>query len=238
MNRLYADLAALRMRLALARLMLKYNPDQPREPAGGPGGGRWTDGGVQLAGNDAGDGGIATDAQTRSPKPDQGRHVVLPNGKMVTNPYSDTGYLVSPTSDLSAVAGAGRQAGLQYQQMLSSPDPDVQQAALPQFVTSINAAVSQGGDFDYQRTRAGYFSRYTQLPQFRDVSNFNVGVYLQQTGKFSEEDTLSLAGSFARLFSGNYSPDQSYGLAPRTADLIRTGFRTAASGVFGKAAGH
>jgi hypothetical protein len=50
---LYAELAAMRMRVALARLMLKYNfdPAQPRVPAGSPDGGRWTDaGGTRFAG--------------------------------------------------------------------------------------------------------------------------------------------------------------------------------------------
>lgn len=113
----------------------------------------------------------------------------------------------------------------------------MQQAALPQFVASIGGAISQGGAFDYQRTRADYLSRFMQLPQFRDVSNFNVGLYMQQTGQFSQDDTLSLTGTFARYFSSNYMPDRPYGLDPRTADLIRAGYRTAASGAFGKSAG-
>ena len=42
------EIAALRVELALKRLIAltrKYSPDQPRIPAGQPGGGRWTDGG-------------------------------------------------------------------------------------------------------------------------------------------------------------------------------------------------
>ncbi|HWA69410.1 MAG TPA: hypothetical protein VG821_06215, partial [Rhizomicrobium sp.] len=74
------------------------------------------------------------------------------------------------------------------------------------------------------------------FPQFRDVSNFNVGLYMQQTGQFSEEDTLSLAGTFARYFSSNYMPNQPHGLDPRTASLIKAGYNTGASGVLGKAA--
>lgn len=44
--------AALRFELALRRhdRALKYNPEQPRIPEGNPGGGRWTDGLMQLAG--------------------------------------------------------------------------------------------------------------------------------------------------------------------------------------------
>lgn len=163
-----------------------------------------------MAANDRGEGAIATDAQIPGkPKPVE-THVTLPDGKRVPNPYSKTGYLISPVADLSPVAEAGRQAGAIYQEMLASHDPDIQQAALPQFVASIGGAISQGGTFDYQRTRADYLSRFMQLPQFRDVSNFNVGLYMQQTGQFSQDDTLSLAGTFARYFSSNYMPDRPY----------------------------
>lgn len=89
--------------------------------------------------------------------------------------------------------------------------------------------------FDYQRS-GNYVTGLNQLPQFRDVSNFNVGVYMQQTGQFLEEDTLSIAGTFAKYFSSNYMPDKPYGLDPRTAALIGVGYRTAASGAFGNAA--
>ncbi len=218
---LRADLAVLQMQWALIKLAWKYRPDQPRIPAGNHDGGQWTDAAwVRVAEND-GPGGIATDAQVTGAKPERdGTHVILPNGKTVANQYSKTGYLVSPVADLSPVAEAGRQAGAIYQQMLTSPDPDIQQAALPQFVTSIGAAISQGGTFDYQRS-GNYFTGFVQLPQFRDVSNFNVGVYMQQTGQFSEQDTLSLAGTFAQHFSSNYMPDKPYGLDPRTASFIR-----------------
>ena len=39
------EIVAARMRVSLRRLLeIKYNADQPRVPAGNPGGGRWTDG--------------------------------------------------------------------------------------------------------------------------------------------------------------------------------------------------
>jgi hypothetical protein len=234
--RLYSDWAALKMKLALVRLMLKYSPDQPRVPAGNSDGGQWTGAGgefVRVASNDRGEGRIATDARTVIPKLDQaGAAVVLPNGMPVANPYSKVGRLISPTQDLSPVAAAGREDGATYREMLASSDPDRQQAALPQLIGSINGAVGHGGTFDYQRSREGFFSPFVQLPQFRDVSNFNVGIYMQQTGIFSEDRTLSIAGMFARQFSGNYMPEQPYGLDPRTAFFIRAGYREAASGTF------
>lgn len=45
-GRVRADLAATRLRVALLRCSLawKYNPEQPRVPAGNPDGGRWAGG--------------------------------------------------------------------------------------------------------------------------------------------------------------------------------------------------
>lgn len=42
-------------------------------------------------------------------------------------------------------ADGGRQAGSVYQQMLASPDTDIQQVALPQFIASISGALGQCG---------------------------------------------------------------------------------------------
>ena len=58
---------------------------------------------------------------------------------------------------------------------------------------------------------------------------------MQQTGQFSEEAALSLAGTFAQHFSSNYAPNKPYGLDLRTASFIRAGYQAAASGVFGEA---
>jgi hypothetical protein len=233
---LYADLAALRMQRALMMVARKYQPDQPRMPAGNPEGGQWTDAGgglVDVAANDRGEGHVAAGEQISGKLKPGEMHVTLPDGKLVPNPYSKTGYLIAPEADLSPVAEAGRQAGAVYQQMLTSTDTDIQQAALPQFMSSIGAAVGQAGAFDYQRN-GNRLTGLTQLPEFRDVSNFNVGLYMQQTEQFSEKETLSLAGTFARYFSSNYMSDQPYGLDPRTASFIRTGYRIGASGLFGR----
>lgn len=63
---LCADLAALEIRWALMKLAWKYNPSQPRVPAGNPDGGQWTSGWVQVAANGQDEGGIATDAIPRA----------------------------------------------------------------------------------------------------------------------------------------------------------------------------
>lgn len=69
---------------------------------------------------------------------------------------------------------------------------------------------------------------FQQLPQFRDVSTFNVVLFSQQAG-LRLEDTLRPAGSFARAFSRNYSPDSPYGLSPQTAEFIKIGYQAGAT---------
>src|SRR5712691_3825120 len=49
-----------------------------------------------------------------SAKPNQGVPVHLPNGETIPDPFSPTGLLMSPVAESSAVADAGRQAGIAY----------------------------------------------------------------------------------------------------------------------------
>jgi hypothetical protein len=99
---------------------------------------------------------------------------------------------------------------------------------------SLLSDLGHGGTFDYQR-QGNYITGFTQLPRYRDVSNFNVGLYLQQAGSPLDE-ALRVAGLYARVLSSNSKRDQPYQLDPRTADLIKTGYNTGASGVFDQAA--
>jgi hypothetical protein len=69
---------------------------------------------------------------------------------------------------------------------------------------------------------------FQQLPQFRDVSNFNVGLFAQQAG-MSLDSTLQTAGEFAQHFSSNASPNSPYGLDSRTAEFIRVGYQAGAT---------
>jgi len=55
---------------------------------------------------------------------------------------------------------------------------------------------------------------FTQLRQFRDVSNFNVGLYMQQAG-FTLDETLSIAGGFANPHYSREMRDQS-----QTVDIV------------------
>lgn len=161
---------------------------------------------------------------------DPGVSVTLPTGDKVTDPASATRYLMSPVADLNPVASAGREAGENYQIVLS----ETPEAALPALAAAINANIGQGGKFDYQRKRKGI--GYIQYPQFRAVSNFNVGLFMQQTGAFTLEQTLDTAGAFAMAESSNRQPGAPHHLVPKTAYWIEVGYRTGEKGIFGKAA--
>jgi len=93
-------------------------------------------------------------------------------------------------------------------------------------------AIAQGGEFDYQRKAAtGEKSGFVQLRQFRNISNFNVGLFMQQAG-FPLEVTLGLACGYAWMNSSNYRPDAPYGLDPQTREFIEHGYAAGKSGVF------
>jgi hypothetical protein len=163
--------------------------------------------------------------------PGSGVPVVLPNGHTVPDLYTHLP-LISPVADLRAVAQAGRVVGTTFREMLNNPE--TAQDAGNFLALNLAHDVIQGGRFDYQR-QGNRITGFTQLPQYRDVANFNVGLYLQQAG-FSLDEALRLSGQYAHVFSGNAKPDQPYGLEVRTADLIRTGYNAGASGAFGQAA--
>jgi len=165
--------------------------------------------------------------------PQEGVPVVLPNGQTVRNEYSPTGVLMSPFADLRDVAAAGRRTswdvlGNWVTSFFSIEDARKHGKEL------VRRDLGQGGRFDYQRlwipdqTTADYL----QLPQFRDVANFNVGLFMQQTGFFNREKVLEIAGEYAKEHSSNYRPGQPYGLDPRTRVWIERGYEAGKSGMF------
>jgi hypothetical protein len=103
---------------------------------------------------------------------------------------------------------------------------------------SMGFNVGHGGTFDYQRSGNQFLgllthgATFTQLPQFRSVSDVNVGLFCEQAG-LTLDETLSIAGRYARLFSSNSKPDQPNSLDPTTAQFIITGYNLGQSGVFG-----
>ncbi|HEY7579256.1 MAG TPA: hypothetical protein VH855_16820 [Acetobacteraceae bacterium] len=163
-----------------------------------------------------------------SPSSDQDVAVILPNGSTIADPYSATGHLMSPVADLAPVAAAGRNARRTYQTLLRNPRTRI--AALPYLGIEALINVGHGGRFDYQR-RGSYLTGFTQFRQCGDVADFNVGLFCQQAG-LSVEETLIVAGQFARALSSNVKPDQPYGLGPRTAEFIKVGYQAGQRGAF------
>ena len=172
--------------------------------------------------------GISPDAK-KSNAP--GDIAVLPNGNKIADPNSRTGLMMSPTRDLSDVAGAGKKTKELVDKLKSEGKFIEAEAVLK---VALGLAVGTGGLFDYQRMGPQsdvVGGGFQQLPQFRDVSNFNVGLFSQQAG-MTLGQTLTTAGDFAHLFSGNFSPNSPYGLNVRTADFITGGYNAGASGAF------
>jgi hypothetical protein len=62
-----------------------------------------------------------------------------------------------------------------------------------------------------------------------------VGLFCQQAG-VSLDDMLMAAGRFASVLSSNAKPGKPYGLDPRTAEFIKSGYLAGASEFSDKAA--
>ena len=99
-------------------------------------------------------------------------------------------------------------------------------AAPAWMAANLRANVSHGGTFDHQR-RGDQF-----LGQFTPVSNVNVGLFAQQAG-LSLEETLAIAGLYARRYSNNARPGEPHGLNPNQLKYITAGFKIGQSGAFG-----
>jgi hypothetical protein len=140
---------------------------------------------------------------------------------------------MSPLQDLSAVAVAGHEAGMEYLALLKEPmtAPD----AIEYLAIALAINLGHAGTFDYQRS-GNFIAGYTQFRQFKDVSNVNVGLFAQQAG-LTVDEALRIAGGYAWALSSNRRPDRSSGLDPLTEKYIRIGFEIGQSGVFGPPAG-
>ncbi len=164
-----------------------------------------------------------------------GQPVILPDGSRVPDPSSPSGHLMSPVGDLNNVASAGREAGDTYRRLLTRPGGGGG-FALVNLGLTMRRYIAQGGAFDYQRERNDADpTRFTQLRQFRNVSNVNVGLFAQQAG-ISLHDVLTMAGQYAGKNSSNARPDQPYGLDRQTKEFIEIGYRIGQSGAFNRRA--
>ena len=115
--------------------------------------------------------------------------------------------------------------------LLNGPDAE---SAILYLLAALAADLGQGGAFDYQR-QGSHLTGFRQLPQFKHVSNVNVGLYAQQAG-LSLDEILSIAGRYASVLSRNAKPNQPYGLDPRTAEFIRIGYELGRNVIFGQPA--
>jgi hypothetical protein len=138
---------------------------------------------------------------------------------------------MSPVADLSPVAAAGRTAGNTYRAMVNESGFG---PALQSLYRSLRDNVGQGGKFDYQR-QGSFATGFTQLPDFRDVSGFNAGLFCQQAG-FSLNETLLMSGVYAFGHSSNSDHSGPYRLDSRTAGFIIEGYKAGARGIFGQPA--
>jgi hypothetical protein len=168
--------------------------------------------------------------------------VTLPNGWRVVDPYEPTTFLRSPVADLNPVAAAGRETGETYRRLASLTVPEPVDSATFYLLSRFLFHVGTGGAFDYQRSGNQILgllgiAPFVQSREFRDVSNFNVGLFCQQTG-LTLEATLTIAGAYASLFSGNRRPGEPYGLDFQTRDMIASGFAIGESGVYGQPSGY
>lgn len=160
-----------------------------------------------------------------------GRPVVLPNGEKVPSDEPDRPPdLMSPVADLSVVAKAGRITGAKIKIKLANRPWEI----LGYAEELVGQALAQGGQFDYQRAPSPDGAPdYVQLRQFRDVSNFNVGLFMQQTRLFLDvSQVLFIAGEYAKKHSSNYMPKERYGLDPRVKRWIERGWAAGKSGLF------
>ncbi|MHC2574976.1 hypothetical protein [Rhizobium leguminosarum] len=152
----------------------------------------------------------------------------LPNGRLIEDPWSWTGYLMGPTGvDLANVAKSGRILGAAVTAVEATGNSMLAQATLH---AGLGLSLGHAGFFDYQR-EGSYLFGYTQHRQFRDISNVNVGLFAQQAG-LPIEEILEIAGQFASLRSSNAMPNKPYSLDPRNTYLIELGYRLGSSGIF------
>ena len=177
MSGLKADLAALKVRAALLRLMLKqnFNPAQPRVPAGNTEGGRWTYANG-LGGNGRQQPGVS---KLRLRKPVTKRFDGLPAGSLTLKAPDGTYFHAPASADFEKVFQAGKA-------MVQQPQE--------KWKNYIDSQVGQFGAFDFQRNDGIFYSQYT------DASNYAAGLFMNGAG-FSYQQTMIFAGGYAATHS-------------------------------------
>jgi hypothetical protein len=165
--------------------LLKYNPDQPRVPAGsGKESGEWTSSGDAASGDGAG----STLTEGRSAGTGRGARgenhgkvhpvggdailVTRPDGTAIDDPTSPNGKLMAPPrANFREVYAEGTQKPTVFQ---------------------INEDIGHFGRFDYQRDKASN----TFYPAYKHASNYAAGVLMAGAG-YTREETHDRSETFA-----------------------------------------
>jgi hypothetical protein len=159
-----------------------------------------------------------------------GKELLLSNGKWVVDPSSPTGYVMTPFNDLKSVAAAAKRAKEEhpdrdFSTTFSNASALMDDKTRAELEAVLRTNLGHGGTFDYQRRAyAPGKDGFTQIRQFRSISNINVGLFCQQLG-LPLSETLALAGYFAVKNSSNRDLTRPpYFLDADTEKYIRTGY--------------
>lgn len=192
---------------SLDKFQRRYNPDQPRVPAGNPDGGQWTGNDEHVAPHND----HSARPSQAPPKytdvlelPAGAKAVIPPDGIPIPDESSPTKLLMAPAyADYREVYAAGRA-------IASLP-------LLDQYSRG-RAAIGQEGTFNFQRDGKNkkFYSKYVS------AANYAAGVYMAGAGQ-SLDATLLLAKFYAMAHSKNYT-------AQDQLDWIKRGWTDAASG--------
>jgi hypothetical protein len=154
--------------LRLPADLIKYDPDQPRVPAGsGRESGQWTSGDAAAGDDDSKliEGRSATGGVNRVPfLPKDAIVVTRPDGTAIEDLYSLTNKLMAPPrADFREVYAAGE---------------TIANWQIADQIVAGHAALAQWGTYDYQRDKA----RNTSFSEYADASNYAVGVFMAGAG--------------------------------------------------------
>jgi RHS repeat-associated protein len=157
--------------------------------------------------------------------------VRLPNGDTVPDPKSPTGKMMSIVADLSPVANDAKKVKDLIQGLMATGNSE---GILGILIGALGRSVATGGQYDYQRVGPQsdiITGGFQQLPQFKAVSNFNVGLFAQQAG-LTLNELIDIASAYARAISTNKDRSGPNGMDPETYHFTVLGYQAGKSGIY------
>jgi hypothetical protein len=222
-----------------------YDPDEPRIPAGQPGGGQWTTAGNGVSSDS---GSISADDVRTALREDFDNYnpSALPLGTQVADSgqtmtdasgadnsdssksrqvtYSDGTSVIDPNTGTPYPMPDGMDIAANVK-AAENYDPDATDADK---ASSMIYWFSQGGPQDYQRPD-GYipallFGDYVAM--YRNVTNYNYGAVSAAMG-YSLDETLTAAGLYNQMRGNTNLPDMNitYGIQNKAVNNITQGFQ-------------